>query len=242
MSVFLTPDLRPFTGGTYFPPDDRYGRPGFKRILLWLADAWLRSGTPVMSRTMNAAMPGTTRPGTRNGRSGSRARRVATAVASSATAIPDLLGVPPTGRPQAELWMGAHPSAPSRLDGAGPGGTLADRIAADPQAELGKAVLAEFGPRLPFLFKVLAAHRPLSLQAHPSLEQARAGYAAEDALGIPLDAPHRSYKDPSHKPKDGDFLRVIQVGETAWVILRREEVISANKNVSLKNARSASKG
>ncbi len=40
MSVFLTPDLRPFTGGTYFPPDDRYGRPGFKRILLWLADAW----------------------------------------------------------------------------------------------------------------------------------------------------------------------------------------------------------
>jgi uncharacterized protein YyaL (SSP411 family) len=40
MSVFLTPDLRPFTGGTYFPPEDRYGRPGFRRVLLMLADAW----------------------------------------------------------------------------------------------------------------------------------------------------------------------------------------------------------
>ena len=40
MSVFLTPSLRPFTGGTYFPPVDRYGRPGFERILLMLANAW----------------------------------------------------------------------------------------------------------------------------------------------------------------------------------------------------------
>jgi mannose-6-phosphate isomerase len=117
----------------------------------------------------------------------------------STTAIPELLGVPPTGRPQAELWMGAHPSAPSRLVGAD--GDLAGRIAADPEGELGKPVLAEFGPRLPFLLKVLAAHRPLSLQAHPTNEQARAGHAAEDAVGIPPGAPHRNYQDASHKPE-----------------------------------------
>jgi len=116
----------------------------------------------------------------------------------SPTAIPELLGVPPTGRPQAELWMGAHPSAPSRLAG---DGTLADRIAADPEGELGAPVLAEFGPRLPFLFKVLAAAKPLSLQAHPTLEAARAGYAREDARGIPPDAPERNYADRSHKPE-----------------------------------------
>jgi mannose-6-phosphate isomerase len=116
----------------------------------------------------------------------------------STTAIPRLLGVPPTGLPQAELWMGAHPSAPSRLAG---DGTLAERIAADPGGELGDAVLAEFGARLPFLVKVLAAERPLSLQAHPTREQARAGYAAENARGVPLDAPTRNYRDQSHKPE-----------------------------------------
>jgi mannose-6-phosphate isomerase len=114
----------------------------------------------------------------------------------SADAIPRLLGVPPTGRPQAELWMGAHPSAPSRVVG---DGTLPERIAADPEGELGEAALAEFGPRLPFLFKVLAAARPLSLQAHPTPAQARAGYAREQAAGAP--ASERSYADDNHKPE-----------------------------------------
>ena len=116
----------------------------------------------------------------------------------SPTAIPELLGVPPTGEPQAELWLGAHPSAPSRLAS---GGTLPDRIAADPVGELSAAVVGRFGPRLPFLFKVIAAVRPLSLQTHPDLARARAGYAEEEARGVPADSPERSYPDPNHKPE-----------------------------------------
>ncbi|NJQ07320.1 mannose-6-phosphate isomerase, class I [Streptomyces lonarensis] len=119
----------------------------------------------------------------------------------STTAIPALLGVEPTGEPQAEMWLGAHPGAPSRLDrGAGPV-SLADVIAADPDTEVGPEVHAAFGPRLPFLLKLLAADAPLSLQVHPDLAQAAAGHAAEEARGVPLDAPHRTYKDDQHKPE-----------------------------------------
>ncbi|MEU0334295.1 mannose-6-phosphate isomerase, class I [Streptomyces sp. NPDC006193] len=115
----------------------------------------------------------------------------------SPTAIPHLLGVEPTGEPQAEMWMGAHPGAPSRT----PRGTLVEVIDADPERELGARAVARFGPRLPFLLKLLAAGAPLSLQVHPNLEQARAGHADEERRGIPLDAPHRNYKDPNHKPE-----------------------------------------
>lgn len=115
----------------------------------------------------------------------------------STTAIPELLGTAPTGEPQAEMWMGAHPGAPS-LTSRGP---LNELIDADPVRELGPATAEKFGPRLPFLLKVLAAGAPLSLQVHPDLEQARAGYAAEEAAGIPVDAPHRTYKDANHKPE-----------------------------------------
>ncbi|WMX46726.1 mannose-6-phosphate isomerase, class I [Streptomyces roseicoloratus] len=115
----------------------------------------------------------------------------------STTALPQLLGVAPTGQPQAELWMGAHPGAPSGTDR----GPLNEVIDADPVRELGPATVEKFGPRLPFLFKVLAAGAPLSLQVHPDLAQAREGFAAEEAAGIPLDAPERNYKDPHHKPE-----------------------------------------
>ncbi|MFF6888962.1 mannose-6-phosphate isomerase, class I [Streptomyces sp. NPDC012421] len=115
----------------------------------------------------------------------------------STTAIPELLGTAPTGEPQAEMWMGAHPGAPSLT----PRGPLNDVIDADPVRELGHAATEKFGPRLPFLLKLLAAGAPLSLQVHPDLAQARAGHAAEDAAGIPLDAPHRTYKDANHKPE-----------------------------------------
>lgn len=119
----------------------------------------------------------------------------------STTAIPALLGQAPTGEPQAELWMGAHPGAPSRVDrGAGPV-ALDAVIDADPAAELGEATVKRFGPRLPFLLKVLAAGAPLSVQVHPDLAQARAGFADEEARGVPLDAPHRNYKDANHKPE-----------------------------------------
>jgi mannose-6-phosphate isomerase len=115
----------------------------------------------------------------------------------SPTAIPQLLGVEPTGEPQAEMWMGAHPGAPSRTAR----GSLVEVIDADPEAELGKEAVAKFGPRLPFLLKILAAGAPLSLQVHPDLEQAQEGYADEERRGIPVDAPHRNYKDPNHKPE-----------------------------------------
>ncbi|MDI3390216.1 mannose-6-phosphate isomerase, class I [Streptomyces sp. B-S-A8] len=115
----------------------------------------------------------------------------------STTAIPELLGVEPTGEPQAEMWMGAHPGAPSRLAR----GPLNEVIAADPEAELGPETVAKFGPRLPFLLKLLAAGAPLSLQVHPDLAQAKEGYEDEERRGVPVDAPHRNYKDASHKPE-----------------------------------------
>ncbi|MGW5361663.1 mannose-6-phosphate isomerase, class I [Actinopolymorpha pittospori] len=117
----------------------------------------------------------------------------------SPTAIPRLLGVPPTGEPQAELWMGAHPGSPSLL--LGREHSLLDLISADPEGELGPESLQEFGPRLPFLLKLLAAQDPLSLQAHPDPDQAREGFDRENAEGVPLDAPHRNYKDADAKPE-----------------------------------------
>ncbi|MFD7231436.1 mannose-6-phosphate isomerase, class I [Streptomyces sp. NPDC059881] len=115
----------------------------------------------------------------------------------STTLIPELLGTAPTGEPQAEMWMGAHPGAPSQTDR----GALNDVIAADPAGELGAPVVDAFGPRLPFLLKLLAAGAPLSLQVHPDRTQAQEGFAAEERAGIPLDAPHRNYRDDNHKPE-----------------------------------------
>ncbi|WP_328946331.1 mannose-6-phosphate isomerase, class I [Streptomyces sp. NBC_00250] len=115
----------------------------------------------------------------------------------STTAIADLVGAAPTGEPQAEIWMGSHPGAPS-LTARGP---LNEVIDADPVRELGAAAVGTFGPRLPFLLKVLAAGAPLSLQVHPDLARAQAGFAAEEAAAVPIDAPHRNYKDANHKPE-----------------------------------------
>ncbi|GHF77779.1 mannose-6-phosphate isomerase, class I [Streptomyces thermodiastaticus] len=115
----------------------------------------------------------------------------------STTAIPQLLGVEPSGEPQAEMWMGAHPAAPSRTAR----GTLLEVIEADPKGELGADTVARFGPRLPFLLKILAAGAPLSLQVHPDRRQAEEGYADEERRGVPVDAPHRNYKDTNHKPE-----------------------------------------
>ena len=125
----------------------------------------------------------------------------------SSSAIADLLGTEPSGGPEAELWLGAHTGSPSRiLDPASVGGaqTLADWIAADPATALG-ALKDGFRegdpPYLPFLLKILAAASPLSLQAHPTIERARSGFAREDEAGVPADAPHRNYKDELHKPE-----------------------------------------
>jgi mannose-6-phosphate isomerase len=117
----------------------------------------------------------------------------------SRTVIPDLLGEPsPADRPYAELWVGAHPDEPSVLSDGTP---LDKAIQRSPEQLLGAAVRERFGDRLPFLLKVLAADQPLSLQAHPTNEQAEAGFAAEEAAGVPRDSTTRTFKDPFHKPE-----------------------------------------
>jgi mannose-6-phosphate isomerase len=117
----------------------------------------------------------------------------------SRTVIPELLGeLSPADTPYAELWMGAHPDAPSVLSSGTP---LDKAIQEQPDLLLGAAVRERFGDRLPFLMKVLAAEQPLSLQAHPTMEEARAGFAAEEAAGVPHDDPTRTFKDPFHKPE-----------------------------------------
>jgi mannose-6-phosphate isomerase len=117
----------------------------------------------------------------------------------SRTVIPELLGEQsPADRPYAELWMGAHPDAPSVLSDGTP---LDKAIAQRSEALLGPEVRERFGDRLPFLMKVLAAEQPLSLQAHPTNEQAQAGFAAEEAAGVPRDDSTRTFKDPFHKPE-----------------------------------------
>ncbi len=110
--------------------------------------------------------------------------------------IPALLGVPADGQPQAELWIGAHPSAPSMAGGR----PLDELIATDRVSALGCPVSEAF-EQLPLLLKVLAAAEPLSIQVHPSIEQARAGFAREEALGLGRDDPDRTYRDPNHKPE-----------------------------------------
>jgi mannose-6-phosphate isomerase len=113
----------------------------------------------------------------------------------STDAIPALLGVAnDDGQPWAEMWMGAHPKAPATTPS---GAALDELIATDPARYLGTTAQA----RLPFLFKLLSAAEPLSIQCHPSREQARAGFAREDALGIDRGAPNRNYRDDNHKPE-----------------------------------------
>ncbi|WP_285243712.1 mannose-6-phosphate isomerase, class I [Pseudarthrobacter sp. fls2-241-R2A-127] len=121
----------------------------------------------------------------------------------STTAIASLLGRPESGRPEAELWIGAHPDSPSTAHVPEDGGRrpLDDLIASDPEHFLGAESVSAFGPRLPFLAKILAAAQPLSLQVHPSLEQAKAGFERENNAGLDPHAANRNYKDDNHKPE-----------------------------------------
>lgn len=121
----------------------------------------------------------------------------------STTAIASLLGRPESGRPEAEMWIGAHPDSPSvaHVPEDGTETPLDALIARDPEHFLGAESVARFGPRLPFLAKLLAAAQPLSLQVHPSLEQARAGFARENEAGVAADSATRNYRDDNHKPE-----------------------------------------
>ncbi|WP_265435406.1 mannose-6-phosphate isomerase, class I [Aeromonas media] len=116
-------------------------------------------------------------------------------------ALTTLFGIPnPAGKPQAELWMGAHPNGCSEVTLAGNVQRLSTLIERAPVAVLGDATVARFGS-LPFLFKVLCAEKALSIQVHPSKAQAEAGFAKEEAAGIDPKAANRNYKDPNHKPE-----------------------------------------
>ena len=111
----------------------------------------------------------------------------------------------PTEAPEAELWVGAHPKAPARVNGR----SLEKIIADDPVSALGDEVSQRYGGRLPFLLKLLSVAEPLSIQAHPNANQALKGYHREQQLGCPIDAAERNYRDESHKPEVvlalGDF-------------------------------------
>jgi len=120
----------------------------------------------------------------------------------SKTAIQALIGEPASiGKPMAELWMGAHPKASSQVLVNGQWQSLDQVIKKNPESILGRSTAEKFSNQLPFLFKVLAAERPLSIQVHPTIKQAQEGFAKENDLGIPLDAPNRNYKDANHKPE-----------------------------------------
>lgn len=117
----------------------------------------------------------------------------------STTALPEFLGESPDGRPWAEHWFGAHASGPTRLRS--DSRTLAELVASDPERLLGEDVVRRFGPQLPFLLKVLAPQQALSLQVHPSLDQAVEGFERENRAGLPPDDPARCYRDANHKPE-----------------------------------------
>ncbi len=111
-------------------------------------------------------------------------------------AIPELLGVPSDGRPYAEYWLGSHVLAPATVAGVG-----LDTLVRDHPEVIGRASRASFGNELPYLMKVLSARHALSLQVHPSRQQAREGFARENSVGLALDAPERTYRDDWPKPE-----------------------------------------
>ncbi|EHH1225990.1 mannose-6-phosphate isomerase, class I [Vibrio vulnificus] len=117
----------------------------------------------------------------------------------SQTAITELFGIDnPEQVPQAEIWMGTHPNGCSKL--AHTGMLLSDFIQSDPANVLGDYTVERFGD-LPFLFKVLSAEKPLSIQVHPSREKAIEGYQKENLQGLQLTDSSRNYKDDNHKPE-----------------------------------------
>ncbi|MCH2175189.1 MAG: mannose-6-phosphate isomerase, class I [Lentisphaeria bacterium] len=97
----------------------------------------------------------------------------------------------------AEVWMGAHPKAPSKVGDS----DLATLIDENPIKFLGEATAKKFENRLPYMMKLLAAAKGLSIQAHPNKQQAEVGFKKENEAGIPIDAPYRNYKDNNHKPE-----------------------------------------
>jgi mannose-6-phosphate isomerase len=119
----------------------------------------------------------------------------------SHTALAALQGRPRATEPEAELWMGAHPLASSSVVLPGGPRALADLLDSEPTAVLGRADAERFGRRLPFLLKVLAVERALSVQVHPGSARAAGGFAAEEAAGVPMSSSRRTFVDPYGKPE-----------------------------------------
>lgn len=115
--------------------------------------------------------------------------------------IPSLTGLEPTSLPYAELWVGAHPQLPSKVNVLGIDMDLNRLIEKAPQTILGEKVAEKFNNQLPYLLKVLAADRPLSIQAHPDKAHAKSGFEAEESMGLGIDSQKRHYKDQNHKPE-----------------------------------------
>ena len=155
----------------------------------------------------------------------------------SKTALTDLYGIAnPNNLPMAELWMGAHPKSSSKIeDASGQARSLRDVIEADKAALLGDKVAQRFG-ELPFLFKVLCADQPLSIQVHPNKQASEIGFAKENAAGIPLDAAERNYKDPNHKPELvfalTPFLAMNAFREFSEIISLLQPVAGANNAIA----------
>lgn len=155
----------------------------------------------------------------------------------SKTALTDLYGIAnPNNLPMAELWMGAHPKSSSKIeDASGLARSLRDVIDADKAALLGDKVAQRFG-ELPFLFKVLCADQPLSIQVHPNMQASEIGFAKENAAGIPLDAAERNYKDPNHKPELvfalTPFLAMNAFREFSEIISLLQPVAGANNAIA----------
>ena len=151
----------------------------------------------------------------------------------SRTAIQRILGnqAPSVkGKPAAELWMGGHPRASSEVFIHGMWESLHKIIKKDPESILGARVARRFSNNLPFLFKVLAADKPLSLQVHPDIEQAQAGFEREERLNIPLTSADRNYKDKNHKP---EILCALTTFHALKGFRELEEIIAIMSTVSL---------
>jgi mannose-6-phosphate isomerase len=118
----------------------------------------------------------------------------------SANLIPQLLGIAGDGSPWAELWMGSHSDTSSLVSLPSGDVSLGEFIAHSPRRYLGEKTAQRYG-ELPFLFKLLAAEKPLSIQAHPNMTQAHEGFERENRAQIPHNAPSRNYRDPNHKPE-----------------------------------------
>jgi len=114
--------------------------------------------------------------------------------------IPRLMGITSNSEPYAELWMGSHASSPSLVSLPSGEMSLGEFIACDPRRYLGEKTAERYGA-FPFLFKLLAAEKPLSIQAHPNLAQAREGFERENKAGLAQNAPNRNYRDSNHKPE-----------------------------------------